>query len=540
MQVHAAVGHAATKLFPERMKHMRKWVEKAYGKGILGQGRRGSEKKLEKNQLEDIVNNLHEKQMPMHKEEIQSLYESFTRYDVDDSGYLDRNEIRQVLCDLGLQPRGSEEKVEVHEILCDADKEGLRHYDFNDFVGIVHTVRLKLRMMQYGELLVIYEEADKDDSKSLSMDEVFTVFDKHLNMTPKTDDERVEVQAIFRTCDADDDGEVNFKEFQEFVQRARAKLMMMRREQELEIAKAFQLHADAIAEFRMDLPQLVELFIRYDRTNLHLVQHGDMIGLLIDVGLYPMYSKPNDEKFMEKKSCINSWCKKENDFPHFLRLIHELRLKEKAQVKDELLERFHNYDKHRRGELHFSEVYQILGDFKMLPKSRMEQQAIVSVIERLDTDGSGTFDFEEFQDFFQRLTEQVQHDERAEERRIIKGLGYDEYQVQVLRKTFLDLHPNLNGKIMQQGLVQGVHRARELFEMDEIWVREVTRMAQQTPEKQISFQEFALALQKTIALKNDDDRTLGKEVSESVMPSVERDEVDMEPQRAREQLGRFY
>jgi len=474
-------------------------VEKAYGRG-----RGGSNKKLEKNQLEDIVGNMHKKQMKVHGEEVQGLYDSFTRYDVDDSGYLDRNEIRQVLCDLGLQPRGSEEKVEVHEILCDADREGLRHYDFNDFVAIVQTVREKLRMMQLGELLIIYEEADKDDSKSLTMEEVFTVFDKHLHMTPRTDDERIEVQAIFRTCDADDDGEINFEEFQDFVQRSRAKLMMMRREQELEIAKAFHLSPEAISEFRMDLPHLETLFLRYDRRNLNLVARADLMGLLIDVGVCSMYSQLGDEKMTEKKTLVNCWAKDENDFPHFLKICHELRIKEKALVKDHLLERFHTYDKHRRGELHFSEVYQILGDFKMLPKSRMEQQAIVSVIERLDTDGSGTFDFEEFQDFFQRLTEKVQHDERAEERRVVLSMGYDEYQLQVLRSAFFNLHPNMNGKIMQLGLVHGVHRARELFELDEMCVREVTRIAQQTPEKHINFQEFAYALLKTIVHREDE------------------------------------
>merc|ERR1719326_2724789 len=120
---------------------------------------------------------------------------------------------------------------------------------------------------------------------------------------------------------------------------------------------------------------------------------------------------------------------------------------------DELRERFHFYDRHHCYELHYNEVYQILADFKMLPKSREEQQGIVSVIERLDTDGSGSFDFDEFQEFFQRLTEQVQMTEREVERQVVLGMGFTEYQLQVLRDVFFSLSPNIQGKIAQIGLV---------------------------------------------------------------------------------------
>jgi len=285
-------------------------------------------------------------------------------------------------------------------------------------------------------------------------------------------------------------------------------MMMLRREEELTIAKAFVLHPDIVTEFRMDLPQLWAVFGRYDRRGQSMVSRPDLFGLLIDVGICPVKPQAVCEQFLEANLVNMPTAREETDFPGVLRMIHELRTQAKMRACDDLLDRFHTYDRHKLGQLHYSDVYQILADFKMLPKSREEQHGIVTVIERLDTDGSGSFDFEEFQDFFQRLTEQVQMTEREQERQMILAMGFTENHLHVLRNTFFSLNPSgQNGKIQQIGLVSAVSRTHKDLcpnGVDEQKVREITQNAQRAPEKGISFQEFAQALRSMAATKEDD------------------------------------
>jgi len=496
LQVRTAVK-IQTLRYPDQMRRLHMECETVTGTGNV----LVAVKHLEMSQLGELM---HSSGLP--EAELHNLFSAFTRYDIDDSCYLDRAEVRQVLSDLGLQPRGAEEKLEVNEIICDADSEGLRHYNFDEFVTVVKTVRERLRQIQHGECIIIFEDADQDGNHSLSMDEVLWLLDKRLNMMPRTAEERHEVLTIFQACDDDGDGQLFFEQFQDFVQRARAKLIMMRREEELNISKAFSLPQESVAEFRIDLPQLWAIFTRYDRTGQSTVLRADLVGLLMDVGLYPVKQQTHEKK-ISFDSILDSYAFVRIDFPSFLNLIHELRVKFKTSVQEELQERFHCYDKHKRGELHYNEVYRILADFKMLPKSREEQQSIVSVIERLDVDGSGTFDFEEFQDFFQRLTEQVRMNEREAERQMILAMGFTECHLHALRSVFLSLNPNQDRKIAQLGLVSAVHRIRDVLcpnGADDQHVREITRKAQSAPDRSISFQEFAQSLRVVMAKKEDD------------------------------------
>merc|ERR1719329_44296 len=120
----------------------------------------------------------------------------------------------------------------------------------------------------------------------------------------------------------------------------------------------------------MDLPKLWEIFSRYDRRGNSTASRKDLVGLLIDVGLCPVKPQAGCEKMANVNMLVDAYAKEETEFPLFLKIMHKLRLKSKTAVQEELVERFHSYDKDKSGQLHYSEVYQILADFKMLPKSR--------------------------------------------------------------------------------------------------------------------------------------------------------------------------
>merc|ERR1719253_1059274 len=143
----------------------------------------------------------------------------------------------------------------------------------------------------------------------------------------------------------------------------------MRREEELNIAKSFVLPQEVVTEFRIDLPVLYERFLRYNRRGDGTVSRQDLHGLLIDVGLCPFKPRGSScEKMPSIDLIVDAWAKENTSFPVFLRIIHELRLKKKSARQGDLLEKFHSYDKYKLGELHYNDVYQILTDFKMLPR----------------------------------------------------------------------------------------------------------------------------------------------------------------------------
>jgi len=498
LQVSVAVQRL-TKERPEHMRKLAKSVEMRNGKGGLPTF---DTKALAQEEVQKFAD-----KSGVDESEIQHLYTAFTRYDIDDNGYLDGTEARQVLADLGLQPRTREEKIEVHDILCDQDVDGHMKYTFCSFLVLVRVTRDRLLQIQRAECMRLFDEADLDGNASLDADEVKVILTKRLGLGPRSEDETIELNNIFNTCDFSSDGSLCFEEFEEFVQRARAKLLMMRRDEEQTIAKAFQLDNSVVFEFRMDLPLLWDIFNRYDHKSQARIARDDLINVLMDFGLLPGTSPPGDAKLDVVRSAINTYGQAENTFPAFMTILHEARKACKSLMNQELRMQFLKYDFEKDGILSMNEIYRILDDFSMLPRTPEEQQSIVSVIERLDADGSGTFSFQEFEDFVQRLTEHTNFIKREREHKAVFALGYGELQLQVLRSTFNSCSPNCEGNIRQIGLVSAVAGIRDTLQcghIDDVHIRTVARTAQLAPDRGIDFIEFCQSMRPIMLTKRDD------------------------------------
>eukprot|EP00927_Polykrikos_kofoidii_P061024 TRINITY_DN55914_c0_g1_i1.p1 TRINITY_DN55914_c0_g1~~TRINITY_DN55914_c0_g1_i1.p1 ORF type:complete len:791 (+),score=150.38 TRINITY_DN55914_c0_g1_i1:55-2373(+) len=454
----------------------------------------------------------------MSEQEIQTLFTAFNRYDLDDNGLLDRAELRQSLADLGMQPRTREEKVEVHEILCDHDLEGLSMYDFDSYLSLVNTLRFRLRQIQSSEFREAFEEADVDGSNTMDYEEVMDILSRRMGLAPQTEDETHEVRNIFAHADADGDGQLNFEECQECVQRMRSKLMIMRREEAMMLAKAFQLRQDMLMEFVDDLPSFWEIFNQYDHGSRRFLSKVDLVALLMDTGVAP--SAGECRRMMVVQHVLTIMATDDNDFLHMLRIVSEIRRQCKEVVMDDLTWKFKSYDRDRSDSLGMPEICQILEDFGMLPKTRDEQQSIAQVIERFDVDGSGAFDIMEFREFFQRLIEQVQQCERKRENMAVCGVGFSMAQVATLRRTYLTLGPQRNGRVGQLdvALSLGALLKTDFFcatglLLDEQQLKDFTRYAQRAPEQVLDFMEFAVTV-----------RHLLKE--EAIRPDIAEEDAD--------------
>eukprot|EP00928_Gymnodinium_smaydae_P015625 TRINITY_DN1578_c0_g2_i1.p1 TRINITY_DN1578_c0_g2~~TRINITY_DN1578_c0_g2_i1.p1 ORF type:complete len:726 (-),score=158.25 TRINITY_DN1578_c0_g2_i1:183-2360(-) len=372
--------------------------------------------------------------------EIQTLYEAFSNYAENEEGGLNRDELRRVLGDIGLQPRTREEKVGVKEVLELHEIGDDCRISLQAYVSLVIDIRDRLAQIQYVLFIKTFGEPKVNGHYAITLEDVLRLLGSKMGLVPRTDDEQHEVNFIFSSVDTDCDGKLqSIEDCQTVAQRIRMKLTIMRHEEEATIAKAFKLTNSVIEEFRYDLPMLWEVFNRYTHDSKNIILAGDLCCFLSEIGVAPPATH-NTPTMAAVLSAIMLVGGDENEFPHVLQIIRHARKRCKEVMVNELMNQFSHYDKHKQGELSFPELFVVVEDFQLLPKSREEQEEMLVVLERLDTDGSGTFDFAEFQEFFQRLMEQLQQNEHKRENKAVLELGYDESELLTLRRVFVHMH----------------------------------------------------------------------------------------------------
>jgi len=351
-----------------------------------------------------------------------------------------------------------------------------------------------MQSASFLRMLIAWEPKDMDVNKILAAMDATAFVRDQCGMPPRCEDEEAEVMNIFTALDSDGDGHLDYEETQQFVQRVRARFFVMRREEEMTIAKAFHLSNEAVLEFRMDLPFLWEIFNRYDTAQRSVVERGDLLDFVMDIGVAPIHD--DSARLAAVQGVLQTNGKDENSFPHMLHLVHEARRACKEATLDDLSAKFKTYDRDKSGELTMNEIFQILEDFQQLPRTRDEQQDISHVIERMDIDGSGTFDFYEFLEFFQRLSEQTNQHARRREVEASRALGFSNAKTAIMRRVFLQLGPDKSGKVPQLDMAHSIAQmlGTQLEHVDDARAREIMRRAQHAPEHSVDFTDFVKAI----------------------------------------------
>eukprot|EP00930_Biecheleria_cincta_P041806 TRINITY_DN28715_c0_g1_i1.p1 TRINITY_DN28715_c0_g1~~TRINITY_DN28715_c0_g1_i1.p1 ORF type:complete len:797 (-),score=149.93 TRINITY_DN28715_c0_g1_i1:55-2445(-) len=474
----------------------------------------------------------------MTESEVQGLFISFKHYDFDSSFNLGNNEIRSILADLGMVPKNRNEKNEVNECINEM-RERLKHeaFGFEEFLELLKAVRERLRAIQSISFMHMFLEADVDGSESLDYNEVVGIMENKLVTAPRSQDEHFEVRAIFSQCDADSDGLLNFEEFQIFMQKASAKLLTLRRKEEMAIAKTFQLGENILKECRAELPTFWEIFKRYTKDVEKGVARNDLVALMVDTGIAPVDATVDLFKTVE--FAITKWAKQWNTFPSVLHMVFEARRRCKEDMADELAAKFNTYDRDKSGELSMQEVYQILSEFNMLPKTKLEQRELGRVIEQLDADGSGTFELEEFHSLWQKMSEHVRLSKRQLEHQAGLDQGISPERLAILRRNFMDCVPSKGGVVPQITLLQNMSKVRQslsIVDMDEEDLKAHTRQVQACPDSRIDYKTFVDVV-KHVLLDNETKEVVEDDDNEIPPGSQSRTGRQLKTQRQRGESG---
>lgn len=398
-------------------------------------------------------------QAMMSPESMKLLKDTFHRYDKDESGALESNEILPAVQDCGICPKVRKEKRAVNqimkEVVTDCGRLGL---DFDEFVTLIHRLRTKIADVQRAQLESLYMGACDEKGtfninelpsilgevahvqiRETDLPEIFKEFGdfqtgrkwlnpEEMEVLKKKEQEAIEKRKLLWTSEQSGSEDINededlmkdFDAFEIHLTRARERLGALIRDREREISEENHLPEEVFREFRPELIELDELFRKYDVDDSGCLDENEVRQVLTDFGCMPktvLEQKMLQLMFWDIKFPNKPPPEEENlarhtdiefDFTEFLTLVRRLRKMNADMLKASLLVDFNRYDRDKSGELEMHEVAKILHDMGLIPRTKEEQAEILAIFEEVDEDGSQSFDFKEFQVLIIRVKERLE------------------------------------------------------------------------------------------------------------------------------------
>ncbi|CAL1142570.1 unnamed protein product [Cladocopium goreaui] len=312
----------------ERIDYLKKLFDSKMSKG--GSVNRPEQYGISNEELKGLA-----AKMALPEQEVDHLDVQFRHYDFDGSGALDLEEVRSILADIGLSPQNREEKFEVTECINEkVQKMGCEEFEFEAFLDLLKSVRERLKQVQSIKCWRLFHEADVIGRDSLEMLKIMALLETKLGFYLRSSEENSEAINIFAQCDTDCDGCLNLDEFQAFVQKVRAKLLTLRRREEVQIAKKFDLEPEILHEFRSDLPSFWKIFERYSFNKVDQgVRKEDLLPFMVDIGLAP--SNTEEPQCLPLIDVISEFAQKYTKFPALLEILRKGRLAVRASLEED-------------------------------------------------------------------------------------------------------------------------------------------------------------------------------------------------------------
>jgi Ca2+-binding EF-hand superfamily protein len=256
-------------------------------------------------------------------------------------------------------------------------------------------------------------------------------------------------------------GEINFDGFEALVSKVQEKYERILCERKKSIMEEELLSEADVAAHSDELVSLYDSFLRGNLNESSGIELGELRLLLIEYGLYPRSTMAQDlvaEIFEE--------CDQDSDgtvvFSEFLSLIRQMRELYKISNAADHKRMFDHHDRDGSGNLVTAEISSLLSELGLTPRCREDQQDLRRIIASSDPDGSGTLDFEEFQNLAQRISESINAAQRRHERQTAAKLEYKDAQVAELRDAFYALDAEGNSILT----IDKLRRALDLLRIE--------------------------------------------------------------------------
>ena len=147
----------------------------------------------------------YQKKLDVPQEKLDEYKEAFDMFDKDHSGTISVDEIAKIMKNFG-NPMS---KDDIKEMIKDIDTSGDGELDFDEFVTLMQ--RQEVVEDDDDEVLRAFQSFDKDQNGYITNTEFRYILTK---LGERFTDQ--EVDTLFRECDLDDDGRLNYEEFIEF------------------------------------------------------------------------------------------------------------------------------------------------------------------------------------------------------------------------------------------------------------------------------------------------------------------------------------
>jgi len=380
----------------------------------------------------------------------------FDAYDRTGDGTIDQSVMMQCLKDLGLRGTTMQERTQIREILWSVHK---LEVTFDEFAHeIMPAVRTSLAELHHERLVKQFEEADKDGSGFLSINETLKIL-RMMGTYPSEEQilrgitDVLPVAAItgqtdagysVRTCDL-----LDIDKYLALVH-----LLQERTEREnLDRTKKIALAHNLVEEEQQLLQHnLVDLADSFDRfaTDGQL-SSSQVVNAIRDSGVVPR----SRGGIASIQDALQLECSMSNDemvdFQKFLRVVQRLVVHDRFW----LLKIFEKHDSQRRGALSLAEAHTALvTDCGIVLRTSEEASNIAASIEEFDEDCSGAVGRDEFLELCRFVFQRVHKIQREVERQHAARYGWNDEQIEELRSAFILLDEN-NSETLEHNEVVG-------------------------------------------------------------------------------------
>jgi len=138
------------------------------------------------------------------KTEVEKSHEAFVAFDKDQNNYIDRNELKSVLEEMGQKPNDEEVIKMIHEV--DSTSSGKIY--FNDFLKVIAYHKLCQRDSDDSDTLDAFVAmgGNADGSGKIDASKLIGIIRQDFGMT-------IDIQKLIEEIDIDGSGEIEYNEF---------------------------------------------------------------------------------------------------------------------------------------------------------------------------------------------------------------------------------------------------------------------------------------------------------------------------------------